>query len=169
MLTFRRANISDVDLYFKWTNDALVRQNSLNTNEVQLTDHIAWFTRKIEDPNVLMYIFLDEENNPVGQVIVEKKNTGTAVGQSVAHEHRGKKYSTEMLTKATDDFLISFPKDTIVSVVKATNIASLKMSKNSGFTHVKSGHEEDNVLVLKGYQQNDEDFITVAKKTYNLK
>lgn len=168
MLNFRYALIGDVDLYFKWTNDSLVRQNSLNTKQIDLKDHIAWFTRKIEDPNVFMYLFTDEEDRPVGQVIIEKKENSVSVGQSVAGEHRGKKYSTEMLTTATDDFLKNFPRETIVSVVKVANIASLKMSANSGFTHVKPEGMNENVLVLKGYRQNDEKFIRESKQFYNI-
>ena len=115
-----------------------------------------------------MYLFLNEENEPVGQVIVERKKDWVSVGQSVAQEHRGKKYSTEMLSKATDDFLNKFPEDTIVSVVKASNGASLKMSINSGFTIVTPDNKEENNLVLKGYLQNDESYIIQAKRFSNL-
>ena len=168
MLHFRDARANDIELYFKWVNDPVVRQNSLNTDKIIFQDHIIWFTRKIEDPSVFMYLFLNEENEPVGQVIIERKKDWVSVGQSVAQEHRGKKYSTEMLSKATDDFLNKFPKDTIVSVVKASNIASLKMSINSGFTIVTPDNEEENNLVLKGNLQNDESYIIQAKRFSNL-
>jgi RimJ/RimL family protein N-acetyltransferase len=167
-LNFRFAQMSDVDLYFKWTNDSQVRQNSLNSNDVDIKDHIAWFTRKVNNPDVSMYLFLDSDKVPVGQVIIEKKEDGVILGQSVAREHRGKKYSTEMLTKSTDDYLVHFPQETILSVVKGSNIASIKMSKNSGFNQVQSKSTDENVLVLKGFQQNDEDFIKKAKKLYNI-
>ena len=167
MLTFRFATKNDVELYFKWTNDSVVRHNSLNSERIDLKDHIAWFNRKIEDPNVFMYVFLNEYNEPVGQSIIERKNDWVVVGQSVAKEHRGKKYSTPMLTISTDDFLEKFPKETIVSVVKVLNIASLKMSANSGFNQVKPENLDENVLVLKGYQQNDSTFIEKARRHYN--
>lgn len=168
MLIFRDAKVSDVKLYFKWVNDATVRQNSLNTEKINLEEHIAWFTSKIKDPNVFMYLFLNEENIPVGQVIIERKMNWASVSQSVEKRQRGKKYSTEMLSKGTDDFLKIHPKETIISVVKTSNIASLKMSANSGFTIVNPDKQKDKYLVLKGAQQNDENYIIQAKQIFNL-
>lgn len=168
MLTFRYALSDDVKLYFRWANDATVRKNSLNTEEINLEDHIVWFNKKIENPNVLMYLFSNEHDEPVGQVIIERKGTWSSVGQSVAKEHRGKKYSTEILSRSTDNFLSKFPKETIVSVVKSSNIASLKMSKNSGFTILAPSQKSDNCLVLKGNQQDDNDYMNQSKRLFNL-
>jgi RimJ/RimL family protein N-acetyltransferase len=168
MLTFRYATLSDSDLYFKWVNDSLVRKNSLNTDAIALEDHKKWFLNKIENPNVFMYVFINNKDEPVGQVIIELKDDWVSVGQSVAKEHRGKKYSTEMLTKSTDHFLKQSPDLTIVSVVKSSNIASLKMSINSGFNVLDSDAVNEKILVLKGFKQNDKDYIIEAKKYYNL-
>jgi RimJ/RimL family protein N-acetyltransferase len=168
MLTFRFALPNDSDLYFQWTNDALVRKNSLNTNDIKLEDHKKWFANKIANPDVLMYVFLDSENQPVGQVVIELKNDWIILGQSVAKAHRGKKYSSELLTKSTNDYIEKFPERTIVSVVKSTNIPSLKMSVNSGFNVLDKNNKNENVLVLKGCQQNDESYIKKAKAHYKL-
>jgi len=168
MLNFRYAEASDVDRYFKWANDALVRRNSLITEKIDFEDHVKWFTSKIENPDVYMYVFFDENNMPVGQVIIEKKAGWTSVGQSVSAEHRGKKYSSEMLTKSTNDFLSKFPKETFISVVKASNIASLKMAENSGFNVLFLSNQQDHYLVLKGCNQNDQYFINKAEELFNL-
>jgi len=168
MLKYRFATIDDLDLYFKWVNDELVRKNSLNTQKIIYEDHIDWFSRKISNPNVVMYLFFNEVNIPIGQVIIEKLEKWSSIGQSVAKDHRGKKYSSEMLTKSTNDFLNIYPKETIVSVVKAANIASLKMAEHSGFILLSEENREENILVLKGYKQKNEDFIAEAKRHYNL-
>lgn len=168
MLTFRPATIDDLKLYFEWANDSLVRSNSLNSDKIDFDKHVKWFTDKIENPNVQMYVFLNRAEEPVGQVLIEKKDGWIVLGQSVAKEHRGKKYSTEILTKSTDDYLKKYPEETIISVVKASNIPSLKMSVNSGFNVLKEDSEQVNVLVLKGFKQNDKAFIKDAKKYYDL-
>lgn len=51
-----------------------------------------------------MYLFHDNQGLPVGQVIIELQNNWVSVGQSIAKEQRGKKYSTEILTKSTNAF-----------------------------------------------------------------
>lgn len=168
MLDFRCASAKDIVLYFKWANDEQVRQNSLNTNAIDFQDHIEWFTSKIDNPNVYMYVFIDENKTPVGQVIIEKKEGWVAVGQSVAVEQRGKKYGTEMLTKSTNDFLRKFPEETIISVVKGSNVPSIKMAKNSGFNVLILENEQGINLVLKGCKQNDEAYIEQAKSIFNL-
>ena len=169
MLTFRYALPSDSELYFNWANDALVRRNSLNTETICLEDHTAWFTDKINNPAVVMYVFIDSEGLPVGQVIIELKDNWVSIGQSIAKEHRGKGYGAELLTKSTNGYLEKFPELTIVSVVKSTNIPSLKMSIKSGFNVLQENTLNDNILVLKGCNQNDEDYIKKAKIYYKLK
>jgi|GEM_PF-646527 len=168
MLTYRYATISDSDLYFRWVNDDLVRKNSLNTEAISLENHNKWFSNKINNPNVFMYVFTNHKNEPVGQVIIELKKDWVSLGQSIAREHRGKKYSTEMLTKSTDAFLKNFPTLTIVSVVKTTNKPSIKMSINSGFNVLENEAVNEKILVLKGHKQYDKDYIIKAKKYYNL-
>lgn len=168
VLSFRDAEAEDVDLYFRWANDALVRKNSINTGKIALKDHIAWFSKKLKDPNVNMYVFFNSKNEPVGQVIIEIKENWSSIGQSVALEHRGKKYSTEMLTKSTNDFLRKHPKKTIVSVVKSSNIASLKMSKKSGLRIIPATDNSDVCLVLKGYQQHDDAYVQKSMGLFNL-
>lgn len=168
MLYFRFASFKDVELYFEWVNDPEARQNSLNTEIIDYQDHVKWFSEKVNNPNVFMYLFLNENNIPVGQVRIEKETDWVFIGQSIGKEHRGKKYSSEMLSNATDDFLKNYPEHTILSVVKANNSASLKMARNSGFAILTSDNQSENVLVLKGRNQNDIDFITLAKRFYNL-
>ncbi len=168
MLNFRFALNDDVELYFKWANDSLVRKNSINTKQINLEDHIDWFNRKVTSPNVFMYLFFNEDDEPVGQAIIERKDDWVSIGISLAKEHRGKKYSTEILTKSTDDFLSKFKKDTIVSIIKSANIASLKMTEKSGFNIIDSKKNEHNCLVLKGYQQDIENYIVKSKRLFNL-
>ncbi len=167
MLNFRYASANDVQLYFKWANDVLVRKNSINPEQIKLEDHIDWFNRKVSHPDVFMYLFSNEDNEPVGKITIERKGDWVFLSQSVAKEHRGKKYSTEMLTTSTNDFLSKFPEDTIVTAVISTNIASLKMSEKSGFNVVAPDSKAHNHLVFKGYKQNDDDYITKYQRIFN--
>lgn len=165
---YRFASIEDVDLYFEWANDSAVRQNSLVSDKVQYDDHVKWFSKMINDQNAFLYLFFDENNEPIGQVRIEKKHEWILIGQSVAAKFRGKKYSIEMLQKATDDFLYNFPSGTIISLAKSYNIASLKMCEKTGFTLIAIEEEKNLTLVLKGNKQNDPVYILKAKHFYNL-
>jgi spore coat polysaccharide biosynthesis protein SpsF len=167
MLRFRFATEHDINLYFEWANDYEVRKNSLSNHEISYETHVIWFTKNINNPNVFMYLFSNEMDENVGQVRIEKKDEWVIVSQSVAKEHRGKKYSTEMLFVATNNYLSKFPANTIVSIVKKENTASLVMAEKSGFKSygVKG---QDWIIVLKGHRENDPLLVTEAAKFYEL-
>src|SRR6185436_6613216 len=113
-LHFRFANESDVDLYFKWANDSLVRENSFNQKLISYEDHVKWFKSKLASNDCLFYLFLNEENVPVGQVRIDK-NDEIVVGITVDEKFRGKSLGVEMLKMACSDFLSKKPDSTIVA------------------------------------------------------
>ena len=46
-LHFRFANMNDIELYYNWANDKLVRENSYNQNSISLDEHTKWFQSKL--------------------------------------------------------------------------------------------------------------------------
>ena len=48
----RAANSDDTDLLYRWANDPVVRKNSFNTDRILYENHVMWFNRIIEDPNI---------------------------------------------------------------------------------------------------------------------
>ena len=94
MISFRKASIADKMLYFEWANDPNVREQSYNSNPIDLESHGKWFESKIEDNSSLMLVFQNEENSNIGQVRIQKENRKEAlIGISVSNEHRGKGYA----------------------------------------------------------------------------
>ena len=57
ILKFRKAEIKDSNLYFEWRNDPLVRKHSYNSKIIDLDSHNKWFSSKIIDPHVFMFVF----------------------------------------------------------------------------------------------------------------
>lgn len=137
MLTFRFATREDVDLYFNWTNEAEVRNNSYNSSPVEYPDHVSWFNKRIDAPDCSLYLFLNEEGVPVGQVRIEKDPTGdgrrSVISISTDKQFRGMGHGTEMLQLASDDFLSVNPGYTIVAYIFEVNKASVKSFKNAGY------------------------------------
>jgi len=133
MLKFRIATIDDVDLYFKWANDPVVRSNSYHSEPIKYEDHVTWFSQKLNDPNFSFYVFFNEEGLAVGQVRIQKEETETVIGISIDKDHRGKSLGLEMLEKATDDFLSKNPNEVIYAYIKKENISSIKIFSKAGF------------------------------------
>lgn len=128
-LTFRKAEIEDVELLFKWANDPLVREASFHSCEIVLEDHIAWFTDKISKEHHLL--IFESNGIPAGIVRTEKLGEVT-IGISIDSSFRGKKLAPQMLTKACEEYWQN-SKEPIFAYIKSENIASQKSFSKAGF------------------------------------
>jgi RimJ/RimL family protein N-acetyltransferase len=143
-ISFRKANENDMLLYFDWTNDASVRENSYQTEPISLENHQNWFESKIKDANCFMVVFENHIGSPIGQVRIQKQDDKTAViGISNDANHRGKGYASRMIAMASDEFLQQFPEIQISAYIKLENQASKKAFE-------KAGYELDVVLEYDG-------------------
>jgi RimJ/RimL family protein N-acetyltransferase len=129
----RKSKLTDLDLYFEWTNDPITRSNSFNTQEVDYQEHTNWFSKIIEDKKALLLVFENEENIPVGQIIIEQKTDENIVGISIDKNFRGFGLAVPMLTSACEAFFTNFQAKNIYAYIKKTNLASLKSFKKAGF------------------------------------
>lgn len=130
---YRKAKLSDLDLYFTWTNDPATRSNSFNTQEVDYQEHTSWFLRKVEDKKALLLVFENQENIPVGQIRIEQKTDENIIGISVDKNFRGLGLAVPMLTTACEVFFTEFQAKNIHAYIKKTNLASLNSFKKAGF------------------------------------
>ncbi|TKC56947.1 GNAT family N-acetyltransferase [Pedobacter hiemivivus] len=132
-LNYRKACIEDLDLYFKWSNDPLVRQNSFNQTEIPYSDHVRWFTNKLKDERCHFYLFLDSNFKAVGQVRIDKFDDEIIIGLSIDEHFRGKGLGPEMLNLACIDYKKFHPDEIIVAYIKEGNISSYKVFEKAGF------------------------------------
>ncbi len=130
---YRKAKLSDLDLYFEWTNDPATRSNSFNTQEVNYQEHTDWFSRKVEDKKALLLVFENEENIPVGQIRIEQKTDENIIGISIDKNFRGLGLAVPMLTSACEVFFTEFQAKNIHAYIKKTNLASLHSFRKAGF------------------------------------
>jgi RimJ/RimL family protein N-acetyltransferase len=136
MIKFRKAKIEDAQLYFNWANDKIVRENSFNSSEINYEQHIKWFTNKLNSADCFFYLFLNEQDIPVGQVRIDKTNEEVVIGISIDEKQRGKGFGEQMLNQATDDYLKQFPAAKIMAYVKEENTASLKLFSSANFIKI---------------------------------
>ncbi len=134
VINFRKAESSDVYLYYSWLNDPLVRSQSFNSQLVEFNDHKNWFEKKLVNINCLMLIFFIDNNENIGQIRIEKEDLNSAIiGISIDSDYRGRGFSTNMLKLATNHFFESNPNFTINAFIKNENINSKFSFENAGF------------------------------------
>lgn len=141
-LTFRNAQPADARLYFDWANDALTRQQSFNTNPITWENHVAWFSRKLADPNALLFVFEAQPKQSVGQVRFERSNDEVIIGLSLDAAFRGKGLAPKMLQMAVDAYRVQSPPPNlpIHAYIRPDNTASIKSFERAGF---RLSHESD--------------------------
>ena len=137
-LHWKFAKETDVDLYYKWASDVLVRQNSFNTSEIDYLKHVNWFKSKLNSPECFFYLFYNKENIPIGQVRINQSNNKIVIGISIDESYRGIGFGAEMLNEACDDYLNKFPEREIIAYIKENNTASLNQFTKAGFVKIEN-------------------------------
>lgn len=133
MLSFRDATTDDIDLYFEWANDELVRRNSFDSNAIQYDDHCQWFYSKLQNNKCLFLVFCND-SIPVGQVRIEGRDEQFYIGISVDQKFRSEKYGTSMLIKSGKEFFRRFTmENALFAEIKHENIASVKAFERAGY------------------------------------
>ncbi|MDA8849255.1 GNAT family N-acetyltransferase [Flavobacteriaceae bacterium] len=151
MIEFREVNINDINIFFNWINDPLVRSLSFNSEKVSLKVHEKWFLNKINDSNCIMLLFF-KANDPIGQVRIEKETLNQAViSISISNENRSKGYSVYMLKKASKYFHSKNPKFIINAYIKNNNLKSINSFEKASFKFQNEinykGHESLNYIL----------------------
>ena len=151
MIKFRHSNLGDINTYFIWVNDPLVRSISYNTNNVTLSEHKKWFKSKIKDENSLMLLF-EISNKPIGQVRFEKEDVNhSVINISISSEFRGNGYGSQILKLASNYFHSLNPGIAINAYIKISNIGSVKSFEKALFKFNKKlkykGNESLNYIL----------------------
>lgn len=138
MLSLRKPTTEDIEIYFSWANDPVVREQSYNSSVIDLKSHKQWFESVINNEAYFMCICQNEGGENVGQVRIQKnKNKESLIGISIDSNHRGKGYAKEILTLATDLFLKSNHGFIINAYIKEGNLSSKFAFENAGFHFIE--------------------------------
>lgn len=155
-LIIYKAGIQDCEMYFKWANDPLVRNQSYDTKSIEYHEHEKWFKERINDPSFYFYIFDNQEHQKVGQVRITKYSDDLAIiGVSVDNMYRGNSYASEMLDLASNVFLKENPHYSIHAYIKSHNMASIYSFQKANFIFEKDliYKNEHSVLYIKKIEQ----------------
>ena len=138
-IIFRRADLSDVNLYFNWLNDPEVREKSFDSSIIKWEDHVKWFSEKIINPDYYFYIFQNDSLDYIGQVRIHKVNDmNSVIGVSICREQRGKGYGLKILIESCKDFFKLNNSFKINAYIKNNNISSKIIFEKAGFSFLEN-------------------------------
>jgi UDP-2,4-diacetamido-2,4,6-trideoxy-beta-L-altropyranose hydrolase len=145
MLSIRRANAFDKELYFRWVNDQLVRQSAFQSGTISRSEHECWFSAKLGDNTCYLYV-IESGKNPIGQVRIEIKDRLAEIDYSIDCAYRGQGFGRTMLTLGIEQFALDFHrKIELRARVKSENTASRKIFGDLGFVAMSPLEDHDEI------------------------
>jgi deoxyribonuclease-4 len=149
-IRIRTATNDDCEFLFDLRNHPIVREASFNAEEISFSHHQDWFQKKINDPNTTIYIGLDESNEKIGMVRIQKENDSAIVSIAILPALHNRGYGTSILQYACSLFLSSEENiNEIIAEIKSTNVTSLKMFSRAGFVQTVS---KNNNVIMRLYR-----------------
>lgn len=135
-LTLRRAQKDDCKMFWEWASDSSVRTAAFSSASIPWEDHVRWFTRKLRDPNCFIFVGLDRENLPVGQVRFDMQNQHEAeIDVSIDKSSRGASYGSILIDMAVKELLEITRVQSVHALIKLDNSGSIGAFKKADFKH----------------------------------
>lgn len=133
-ISLRRAREEDRELLWRWANDPDVRSASFSTSQISWQEHDAWFENKLRDKNANLFIALDREGEPIGQIRLDRVREGEAeIDVSVARERRGRGYAALLISRASQMAFSEIGLTRLHAFVKPENQASSRAFARADF------------------------------------
>lgn len=85
-ITLRNAELTDLEVTYKWASDKEVRKYSISKGDIFFKEHRNWFLGKINDPNCLYYI-ATIATIPVGSFRVDVQPNGVGIISYLLSSH----------------------------------------------------------------------------------
>lgn len=134
----RAVESNDMKLLWSWANDPGTRATSFNPAPIPWEDHVAWFSKKLNEPSSVMYIAEFPGKRPVGIVRFEVSGPAAELSITVAPEERGRGLAARMLDRAVVRLFRSSAVQTVTALVKPENARSLKAFDRASFIRTES-------------------------------
>ena len=139
-LKLRKAELSDLDLYFLWVNDPDARQNAMSTEKINYETHCDWFKKKVTLKDAYLWV-LEQNEVPVGQIRfdIDRIYKETTISYYITQENRGKGIGLSAVKIGLELFFETEKKISLVNAfVKSTNEASQRIFNRLGFHEISN-------------------------------
>ncbi len=132
-LRLRRVRYGDRQLLWDWANEPTVREVSFSSEKILWEDHLKWFDSQSNNPNCIMYIAVNPDDAPVGQIRYNIDASDAVVSISIAKEFRALGYGSNLILLASEKVFHVTPIRKIHAYIKPNNYASVRAFTNVGF------------------------------------
>jgi UDP-2,4-diacetamido-2,4,6-trideoxy-beta-L-altropyranose hydrolase len=135
-LRLRKAQSSDCRLVWEWSNDPEARSLSFCTEPISWVTHEQWFGTKLHDPNTFLYVALDRDDEPVGQLRYDLQGREATVSVNLGRQFRGKHYGRTLLRMGSEVLFRACPAEIVHAYIKESNQRSMRAFLAAGYAHI---------------------------------
>jgi UDP-2,4-diacetamido-2,4,6-trideoxy-beta-L-altropyranose hydrolase len=132
-LWLRMAEGRDCDQIWSWANDPVVREASFHPEPIPLADHEVWFRGKLVDARSLIFIAMNHEDQPVGQIRFDIRGDEAEVDYSIDGRFRGQGLGTHLLRAGLGELHRKSGVRVVRGLVKTGNLPSIRSFEEAGF------------------------------------
>lgn len=145
-LNLRPVEAGDEQLLLDWANQAEVRNNAINPEQITASAHHVWFGRRLNDPETFIFIAVSD-GIPLGQIRFEPHEGSFEIDYSVDAASRGKGIGAFLLHEGMNRLRNAGVKGTVAGLVKPSNVASIKAFRKAGFNEARIEFRQNTELL----------------------
>lgn len=134
VIHLREACEGDCGLIYKWANDPDARAFSFSTDFISWEEHVKWFMERLQNPNCTLFIALDSEGRPLGQVRFELNGSDATISVGIDSDFRGRGMGILVVLRAVEEIFKKRPISRINAFIKPENLRSIRTFEKAGFS-----------------------------------
>ncbi|MBE8998098.1 MULTISPECIES: UDP-2,4-diacetamido-2,4,6-trideoxy-beta-L-altropyranose hydrolase [unclassified Nostoc] len=153
LLKLRLAYQEDCRLLWEWSNDPEVRAVSFSTELIPWEHHAQWFQSRLYSPTSIVYIGLDRNDVPIGQIRYELEGDKAIISISIDRKFRYQGYGIYLINLGCEKLFLDSETNVIHAYTKLDNKISIKAFLKAGFKNMgKTKLGEHEVVDLVKYK-----------------
>jgi UDP-2,4-diacetamido-2,4,6-trideoxy-beta-L-altropyranose hydrolase len=139
-LRLRPARPADCRLLFDWVNEPEVRASAFCPEPIPWERHRGWFDDRLAGDRSRIFIALDADDRPAGQVRFDLRGDDEAeIDVSVPAEYRGRGTGSVLIALGADRLFRQSSVKRVHAWIKPDNAGSLRAFERAGFRRVGEG------------------------------
>jgi UDP-2,4-diacetamido-2,4,6-trideoxy-beta-L-altropyranose hydrolase len=134
IIKLRPAGEEDCRLLWEWANDPVVRTYAFSSNPIPWEEHLQWFSQKLSDPQCYIFMAIDFQDRPIGQVRFDALDEQRSeIDISIAADRRGLGYGKFLIEIASNELFYRTSIRAIHAFIKPNNYASIRTFEKAKF------------------------------------
>jgi len=127
----------DCRLLWEWANDPQVRAAAFSSDPISWEDHVKWFASKLNDPNCIIFVALDNDGASVGQIRFDITDEREAeIDVNIDRKRRGLGYGTLLIDKGVEEIFRTTSVRIVHAFIKPDNVSSIRAFEKAKFKKI---------------------------------